>query len=198
MSTFILAAIGTATEPAAVAVQQNSDVLLLGLAATGATVLSTLITGVVAVLIAKLNRKADLAAAQTAAVAVQATRAAVKVEEVRTNLKNSDNKIEAMARVVDDTHTLVNSNMEKQLLIASLALRRVADLTGHPDDKAAATLAETSLHEHRKKQRLVDQGIKIASDSSIVEHDHKEAVKETLADVKEVKQDVKDLKKGKP
>lgn len=126
-------------------------------------------------------------------------KAAAKTEEVRVTLEEAttttDNKLVAMAVVVDDTHTLVNSNMEKVLLIAAIALRRVAD--DHPEDVAAqdaAKVADASLSEHRKKQKIVDQGMKIAPDSSLVEHDHKEAVKETLADVKEVKQDVKDLK----
>jgi hypothetical protein len=59
-------------------------------------------------------------------------------------------------KVIRDTHTLVNSNMGIQLRLNSVALRRIASLTGLPDDAAAASLAESAYAEHLKKQALVD------------------------------------------
>lgn len=134
-------------------VQQSSNFLILGLATTLASVITAAIGGIVAVLVARLNTKA--------------TNAATQVEKVAVKLSASDGKIDAMARVVDDTHTLVNSNMEKALLVSSIALRRVANLTKDPADEAAAEVAESALIEHRKKQKMVDTGMKIATDSSV-------------------------------
>jgi len=134
-------------------VQQSNDFLILGLATTLASVITAAIGGVVAVLVARLNTKA--------------THAATQAEKVAVNLTKSDGKLDAMAKVVDDTHTLVNSNMEKALLVASVALRRVANLTKEPADEAAAEVAEVALVEHRKKQKMVDTGVTIATDSSI-------------------------------
>jgi hypothetical protein len=59
-------------------------------------------------------------------------------------------------KVGEAIHTLVNSNMGAQLKIAAVALRRLADNTTHPDDVAAAVLAEKLLHEHEIKQASVD------------------------------------------
>ena len=65
---------------------------------------------------------------------------------------------ETLERVTNDTHTLVNSNMGVQLKITALTSARVAQLTGHPDDIAAAEIAKFAYDEHVKKQAMVDQG----------------------------------------
>ncbi len=57
---------------------------------------------------------------------------------------------------LDSIHTLVNSNMGTQLKIAAVAIRRVATMTNHADDMAAADLAEKLLAEHMHKQAVVD------------------------------------------
>lgn len=89
-----------------------------------------------------------------------ANKAADKAEQVKVDLKESnaqtDDKLNAIALVADKTHTLVNSNMGAQLRISAVALRRVADITKHPDDDAAANLAENVLKEHEAKQAVVD------------------------------------------
>lgn len=100
-----------------------------------------------------------LARAEAARVA---SAAAQKVEEVKHTLEDKDiltnAKLEGLAKVADATHTLVNSAMCTQLKISAVALRRVADLTKHPDDVAAAELAEKGLVEQVDKQKIADRG----------------------------------------
>jgi hypothetical protein len=138
------------------AVQQDSTVLILGLAATVAGVLTAMISGVVAVLINKLNHKADLAASHVAAVAAQTGVAAARVQEVKVDLHKANG---VTNEKLDEIHTLVNSNLERSLKISALALRRVADLTGHAGDAEAAKVAEEALAEHQRKQKVVDEGM---------------------------------------
>jgi hypothetical protein len=93
---------------------------------------------------------------------------AAKVLDVKKDLQvvneNQDHKLEDLATVAIATqkqgeaiHTLVNSNMGVQLRIASVALDRVAELTNHPEDIAAASLAKKQLQEHEAKQATVDK-----------------------------------------
>jgi hypothetical protein len=91
--------------------------------------------------------------AQICLTLVQSRVAARKVAEVKSDLKISDART---ATKLDDIHTLVNANMGAQLKISSVALRRVADLTEHPEDEAAAVVAERLLAEHENKQAVVD------------------------------------------
>ena len=65
-------------------------------------------------------------------------------------------KIDGVVKVTDATHTLVNSNMGVALRSSSVALRRVADLTGKPEDDKLATAAEKMLSEHESRQAVVD------------------------------------------
>jgi hypothetical protein len=92
--------------------------------------------------------------------------AAVKVDEVKQDLQSTDAKQDAkldeITKTGDAIHTLVNSAMGQQLKVAAVALRRIADITKHPDDAAAAELAEKGLREHEVKQQVVDSGDKIA------------------------------------
>jgi hypothetical protein len=70
-----------------------------------------------------------------------------------------------LAKVAEDTHTLVNSNMGNQLKVSSVALTRVAELTGHPDDQAAAKAAQEALVAHEGKQKVVDASPSAATES---------------------------------
>jgi hypothetical protein len=94
-------------------------------------------------------------------------------EEVRTTLKSSTQssndklddvaatltgKLDTIGLVADATHTLVNGNMSVQMKLASVALRRIADLTNEPDDEKAAELAEKAYAEHQAKQNLINEG----------------------------------------
>lgn len=64
--------------------------------------------------------------------------------------------ISKLTTVAKDTHTLVNSNMEKQLQINAIVTRRLAVITKDPEDIKAADDADSLLREHVKKQTIVD------------------------------------------
>ena len=91
---------------------------------------------------------------------LDAAKTAKKVEEVKETLEvekaATTEKLNDIAKVADATHTLVNSSMSAQLKISAVALRRIAELTNHPEDKAAAVLAEKMDKEHTVKQAVVD------------------------------------------
>jgi hypothetical protein len=72
----------------------------------------------------------------------------------------AEKKLENLAITTDSTHDLVNGAMTVQLKISAVALRRIADITRHPDDEAAAVLAETSFREHEEEQKSVLQASK--------------------------------------
>jgi len=101
------------------------------------------------------------AAEKTEAVKKTAEKAATKVEEVKQELSASttatNGKLDEIQKVGEENHVLLNSNMGAQLKISSVALHRIADLTKHPDDIAAAELAESLLSEHVRKQAIVDR-----------------------------------------
>lgn len=86
--------------------------------------------------------------------------AATKADGVAEQLIKTTAATDATLANLTDTnakiHTLVNSNMATQLKIAALALRRVADMTRHPDDVAAAVTAERAYADHQSKQQVVD------------------------------------------
>lgn len=94
-------------------------------------------------------------------VAATAQAAAIKTEEVKEALEVVDAQTKGsladLKQTGESTHTLVNANMGAQLKISALALRRVAELTKHTDDQAAAELAEKLLKEHDDKQKRVDE-----------------------------------------
>lgn len=81
---------------------------------------------------------------------------AAKVEAVRVEAKEGSNKLEAIAKVSEATHTLVNSNMGAQLKLTAVATRRLAALTNDQADLDAADLADKLLAEHEAKQAVVD------------------------------------------
>jgi len=84
----------------------------------------------------------------------RAAAAAAEVKEVKTVLAKST---EESGEKLSAIHTLVNSNRGETLTIASVALDRVAELTKHPKDVAAAAVAKKLLREHEAQQALVDK-----------------------------------------
>lgn len=98
---------------------------------------------------------ATLVALGTLIVGIRTTRRAEVKAAVR------DQAIAAIADTGEKTHILVNSSFSAQLKISALALRRIADLTKHPDDEDAAKVAERLFHEHEQKQATVDQGDRV-------------------------------------
>lgn len=116
-----------------------------------------IIAGVVTCVLAYIGQRA----------ASKAQEAATRVEEVRATLEDTtkvtDTKLNDIAEVTTNTnktasevHTLVNSNMEVQLKISMVALRRLSQLTKDPDDIAAFEAAEKLYKEHIEKQSEVD------------------------------------------
>src|SRR5687767_14625286 len=79
----------------------------------------------------KARRAADVAASE-------AQKAVVKAQEVKVTLAENTavakGRLDALAKVAESTHTLVNSNMSVQLKISAVALRRIAELTKDPGD----------------------------------------------------------------
>jgi hypothetical protein len=92
---------------------------------------------------------------------VAAEKAVEKVDEVKETLRSTESdhdvKFDALAKVTDKTHTLVNSRMGAQLRIAASALRRLAGQPGAtPEDVAIAEEAEKLSREHEAMQAKVD------------------------------------------
>ena len=121
------------------------------------TVWQAMIAAIVTLVLAKMAHTANASAKS----------AATKVEEVKEDLKvtsdKADAKTDAIADVLNDVasvgqavHVLVNSNMAAQLKISTIALKRLAELTKHPDDVAAYQLSQKLYSEHEKKQATVD------------------------------------------
>lgn len=63
---------------------------------------------------------------------------------------------QAVARVADATHTLVNANMGTQLRKTAALANRLAELTGDPQDMLKAREAERQVREHEMNQAKVD------------------------------------------
>lgn len=146
------------------------------------TVWNGVIAAIVAVMLAWMNHRAakSSAAAELAAKAADraataadraAKDAAIKVEEVKAVLEETTadtaEKLSgiasvgiAAAKVGNDTHALVNSQMAAQLRLNEAMAVRLAGLSkGTPDeaeDAAAAKLATAMLEDHEAKQRVVD------------------------------------------
>jgi hypothetical protein len=116
------------------------------LAEVGDVVWQALIAGVVTVLIGWMQARTKSAVDESA-------------KQADAQAAATGAKMDGLAKVADATHTLVNSNFGVQLKISALALHRVAELTGHPDDKAAAEIAEKAYQEHLAKQAVVDAAV---------------------------------------
>ena len=134
--------------------------LMFGLFGSIISLIGVIFTGYMAFKMAQLNASQKQAAVEVQAVAEKAKEAAAEVKEVKVALKettaNTDAKLDNIAKVGEAVHTLVNSSMSAQLKISAVALRRIAEMTRHPEDDAAAQLAEKLDREHTVKQAVVD------------------------------------------
>lgn len=120
-----------------------------------------IIAGFVTLALGYMQYRTKSAVVSTAASAAQEVeQVAKKTEIVRTTLETStaatDLKLDGLAKVAKDTHTLVNSNMGVQLKLNAAVTMRLALLTKLPDDMQAAKLAEMMYKEHVAKQAVVD------------------------------------------
>ena len=117
------------------------------------------------VYLAKIARQGDKAAKEVEKVAKKAEEVKTALEEGAIERQHNAEEVKKALQATNKTqdqklssiHTLVNSNMGAQLKISAIALRRVADLTKHPNDVAAADVAEKLLDEHEAKQATVDK-----------------------------------------
>ena len=108
---------------------------------------------------------AERQAAETAKVAAkveESTNAnnvtAASVANMETAGITRDEKLDRMTVLGEATHTLVNSKMGAQLLLNTIATRRLADLTKEPVDIQAADIASELYKDHQSKQAIVDSG----------------------------------------
>jgi hypothetical protein len=90
----------------------------------------------------------------------------VAIASTYTMIKTSSTaaKVDGLKQVADETHVKVaetlkysNAMMGLQLEVGAAALRRVADLTGKPEDEAIATKEEEALASHREARAAVDK-----------------------------------------
>lgn len=168
-------------------------------------IIPSFFTGLMTVVLAYLSYRTKSAVEKAGLEATKAaTEASMEAQKVSDQLKVTDNavdiKLTDLKKVTTDTHTLVNSNMEKALMISAVALRRVANMTKEGGDIKAAELAEEALAEHRKKQVKVDAAVAKREEQETnapisQQRTLGEVTRETMTDVKEVKRDVKTLKK---
>ncbi len=125
----------------------------------------------VAVKVAEASAKADLVASvlakNSAATAERLAEASVARQKVADDLsKHTDatsEKLNKLAVVAELTHGLVNNAMTVQMQVAAVALRKVADMTKHPDDQTAADLQDKALNEHLSRQKPADPEPKVQS-----------------------------------
>ena len=102
---------------------------------------------------------------QAAKAAVKVDEAAVKVAEVAESARVVERMLDQIAivgrntqRMGEATHTLVNSDMGRQLKLSAVQARQLAILTRDQTHINAADEAERLYDEHVKKQNLVDSG----------------------------------------
>jgi len=95
------------------------------------------------------------AKAEAEKAATKTDEAAVKIETVRTDLIESNATVSATAAKQDEKldriHQLVNGEMSRQKEKTAIALRKVASVTGNPEDIKEAEAAEQTYMEHRAK-----------------------------------------------
>src|SRR6476469_10016380 len=114
-----------------------SDLLLAQIITMVGTLGTALITGLVAVQVAKLNGK-------TAEANRKADAVAEKTEQVRQTLHDTQG---ANAERLDSIHRLVNSHMREQLRINAEALTDLAAATGTQKDRDRAEASRKLLSE---------------------------------------------------
>jgi hypothetical protein len=87
---------------------------------------------------------------------------AKKVDEVRIDLQESVQKVNKIDQTTTKTMHLVNGAMTVQLRLTSVALRRTAEVTGHPEDIKAAEIAEQDYRDHVELQKDADRGDEVS------------------------------------
>jgi hypothetical protein len=89
-------------------------------------------------------------------------KAAKQVSEVKDDLAARDQKTDATLSDIKNTgeknHALSNSAMGAQLLVAKVALARIAEMTKEQGDIDAAELAANLYADHQAKQAAIDSG----------------------------------------
>lgn len=101
--------------------------------------LGTIVTSVVVVLLAKINKKAG--DAMVAAEKVKENLADVN-ERTKNLLHHAAREIQSIKDTGEVTHAIVNSSRSRQLELTATAMSRIADLTQNPEDIAAAIEAK--------------------------------------------------------
>jgi hypothetical protein len=152
----------------------TSDAVKIQVANGVVSLFGMIISGVIALLMAKLNRNALEAVAEVRGVKTDLVRtgtettsklaeAVVEVRKVKTDLAKSDamrtSKLDEIAATGSVTHTLVNANMGEQLKMNAILSRRMADITRDRFDMEAADLSESKLAAHEEKQAVVDRSM---------------------------------------
>lgn len=89
---------------------------------------------------------------ETAAAKLAASTAAGTSQEVKADIQEVKEMTADQTKTIEATHLMVNGAMTAQLKINQIALERVAELTKHPDDVAAAELAGRAYKAHVDKQ----------------------------------------------
>ena len=111
------------------------------------TFLGTIVSGVIVVLLAKINKKASDAAA--AAQEVKEDLAHV-TKTTKDMLGDAALQIKSIKSTGETTHGLVNNAMSKQLQLTARSLRRIAELTKDPKDIEAAQAAEFLIEDRKE------------------------------------------------
>jgi hypothetical protein len=142
-----------------------SDPVALALVTGIIGLIGVMFQAIMAYFLARLNKGQGEAAIKADEVAVVASRAAGKVDDVKTTLEHStaatDVKLDGLAKTGDAIHTLVNNAMGVQLKLNAVLARRLASMANAtPGDIEAAKAAEALFDEHMKKQAIVDQAHK--------------------------------------
>lgn len=135
-----------------------SDTVITGIVTGVLGLCTTIFTGYMAFLMAKLNVKQADAALK---VEEAAKLAAAKVEEVKKTLdastREASNKLVEMAKVGVDTHTLVNSATGRALLLYMEARQEIAEIRPTEGNIKIAEAAKRDYEEHVRKQAVVDK-----------------------------------------
>lgn len=111
--------------------------------------------------------QALIGAAVTLVLARMAQRAARKVEEVKTTLsettKETDKKLDSIARVGEMTHDLCNSAMLEQKRMHMVKCEAAAQETPSAVNIAEARVAKETYDEHKSKQEQMDAKSKVGA-----------------------------------
>ncbi len=139
----------------------DTETLVLGLSGIVASLAGIAIQGIIALLIAKLSVQQAKAAVHVAEVAEKQEAAAVAANEVKAALAESttgaNSQLDALVKVGEATHMLVNSAMEEQKRLYAVKCRAAADDNPSSVNLAEADAAEAVYEEHKAKQAKMDQ-----------------------------------------